>query len=785
MKNLSPRQIEALRLVASGRFIPDFVREDDGWHARWRVPGVDNDWVDEYVRAPNITRLSEDAEDQKHATLHDAWLMALKSRTGLVRWDERECAAFAAELAQWSSSAGEDAAARASIVFEFVAADDRFAVRCDVVHGRRALRALGQSAQVFCPLRALSARPPAPVGRLEVELSRAEAESFLRSGAHDLSEAGYGIAGVELAAEVSAAIDIAQDASSAGEGAMTARLVVRVAGESVSAREIRFLLEQKSTLVFFRDRWIEVDRNILKEALRALEKSDGKKLGKNEALALALGAGALGRMEIAEIRAHGWLRGLVNELKGGAGAPIDLLRAGDLPLPGFTGELRPYQQRAVAWMRFLTGHGFGALLADDMGLGKTIETIAWILCALPRGKPCLVVCPLTLLANWRHEFAHFAPGLAVRVHQGEDRLLSRGFKQMATGADVVLTCYSLLVRDYAVLRETEWSALVLDEAQAIKNHDTKAARCARALGARCRIALTGTPVENSLADIWSIEEFLNPGFLGERKIFVERFVKPVAIDERSRAAGRLRRALEPFVLRRLKSDPEIAVELGEKREIKEYCVLTSRDRREYESALEEYRWGEKRPGDIFALITRLKLVCNGEGKIERLCELLESIFDAGESALVFTQYAKTGARIVEAINGRFGRVFPFLHGALSVAARQRQIAAFNEQGPNCFVLSLRAGGFGLNLTKATHVIHFDRWWNPAVEAQATDRAYRIGQLKTVLVHAFIAEGTLEEHIDEILERKSRVAGSLIQAGEAFLRELSPEEFEKVVALDDV
>ena len=791
MKKLSPRQSEALALVAEGRFFPDLVKEEDGWHARWRVPGVENDWVDEYVRSANVTRLSEDAEDQKHETLHDAWLMALKSLTGLVRWDDAECAAFAAELSEWHGGAEEDAAARAAIIFTFAPEAERFVVRCGVPKGRRGLRALGQSAFVFGPLRGLLSRD----GHLEVELSRAEAESFLRGGARDLAEAGYSVLGVDLAASVSASVDLGASADSraqAPQQPIPAKLVIKVDGQAVSADEIRFLLEQKSTLVFFRDRWIDVDRNILKEALRALEKNEGKDLKTNEAMSFAMGIGAFGRMEIEEVRAHGWLRGLVHELKsnpaanGGILAPV----ASD-GVPGLTAELRPYQARGAAWMKFLTDHGFGALLADDMGLGKTIQTIAWILLSRSPStsnalRPFLIVAPLTLLSNWRHEFAKFAPGLKVYVHQGENRQLSRGFKLMTKDCDVVITSYSLLVRDYSILRETDWEGLVLDEAQAIKNPDTQVARATRSLGARKRVALTGTPIENSVSDVWSLEEYLNPTFLGDRKSFADRFVKPIAVDERTRAAKRLRRALEPFVLRRLKSDPEIVGELGEKREVKEYCSLSPIQRNEYEAVLEEYRTSEKRQGDVFALLTRLKLVCDGAGKLERLCELLESVFEAGESALVFSQYAKVGERIRKALAKRFGRTFPFLHGGLTARQREAEIAAFKDGGnsvPTCFILSLKAGGFGLNLTEATHVIHFDRWWNPAVEAQATDRAHRLGQTKTVFVHSFITEGTLEEHIDEILERKARVAGSLVQSGESFLRELSADEFNQVITLD--
>ncbi len=792
----SPRQLEALRLVAGGRFFPDLVEEEDGWYARWR-PLADAasapdevlaGWVDEFVRASAISRLTENAEDQRHETLHDAWLMALRSRTGLVRWDPAACAAFAAELRVWHGGAEEDAAARRSIRFALDPEGETFHVRCAAPPGRRALRALGQAAFVFPALRNLRRTPD---GRLAVELSRAEAESFLRVGGRDLAAAGYGVDGIDLSASVAASAELSETPDAPPGKPVQAKLVVKVGGEPVTAEEIRFLLEQKSTLVFFRDRWIEVDRNVLREALRALEKCSGRTLTSNEAVAFASGIGAFGRLELEEVRAHGWLRGLVNQLRGArretdCGAEARLLPSADT-VPGLAGGLRAYQRRGVAWMKFLTDHGFGALLADDMGLGKTIQTIAWML--LSRGadgkveRPFLVVAPLTLLGNWRHEFAKFAPGLKVYTHQGAGRQLEKGFVRLTADADVVLTGYSLLVKDHAVLRRTDWAGLVLDEAQAIKNPATQVARAARALGVRRRVALTGTPIENSVADVWSLEEFLNPTFLGDRKSFAERFVKPIAQDERSAAGKRLRHALEPFVLRRLKSDEEIAGELGGKREIKEYCPLSPAQRAAYENALEDFRASERRQGDAFTLVTQLKLVCDGAGKLERLGELLDGIFAAGESALVFTQYAKVGEKIRRFLAKRFGREFPYLHGGLEAKAREAEIARFTgDKTASAFILSLRAGGFGLNLTKATHVVHFDRWWNPAVENQATDRAHRIGQDRTVFVHAFITEGTLEEHVDEILERKARVAGSLVASGESFLRTLAPDEFSRLVAL---
>ena len=767
MRLPSPRQLEALELVAQGRFYPDFVEEGDGWHARWRALGVDNDWVDEYVRSPLVTALSEDAEEQRHETLHDAWAMALRSRTGLVRWDVEECRAFALELAEWHGGAEEDVRSRGEICFSFHSASGGFSVSCGRPKGRRQYRALGQATFVWGGLRGLKAVPGA--SGLSAELSKNEADDFVLRGARALAEAGYSVSGVPEESRVAVSAEVGGEAER--PDAPPVRLRVRVDGEEVTADEIRFLLEQNSPFVFFRDRWIEVDRSILREALRALEKVEKTK---SNPLAFALGVGAIARMEVEEVEVKGALASLVADLRGISSA----VGSGAVAPPGFAGSLRDYQLRGAEWMTRLTSRGFGALLADDMGLGKTIQAIAWMLSAArPPNSPFLVVAPLTLLANWRHELARFAPSLRVYVHQGDARHVGSGFTKAVAGADVVVTSYTLLVREHSGFAEVGWSGIVLDEAQAIKNPDTQAARALRALGVPKRVALTGTPVENSVADIWSLEEFLNPGLFGDRKSFDERFVRPLAEDPRSSQGRKLRRALEPFVLRRTKDDPAIAGEIGEKREVREYCTLAPADRAAYESALSDYRVGERRQGDVFALITRLKLVCDGfdggrvsGGKADRLVDLLGTIFENGESALVFTQYAKVGEALKNLLEKSFGSPVPFLHGGLSAAQRERQIELFNDPSvpTSAFVLSLKAGGFGLNLTKASHVIHYDRWWNPAVEDQATDRAHRIGQEKTVFVHTFVSEGTIEERVEEILARKESLAG-LLKDGEALLR----------------
>ena len=782
---LSPKQIDALRIVSAGMFYPCLVEEDDGWHARWRAVPEDNGWVDEYVRRASMTRLTEDAEDQRHETLHDAWIAALRSVTGLVRWNDAECRDFAAELEEWAGAADEDVEARRSVAFSLVPSDSGFRVECTVPRGRRRLKALGQAAYVWGALRGLR-REAVRTDVLSVSLSRQDAENFTKNGARALVDAGYTVFGIPQLAAISASAEFDGGEEAPGPESRVGRvkLTVRVAGEPVTAEEIRFLLDQGSTLVFFRNRWIEVDKGILKEALRALEKGQEKK---RNLISFALGIGHIGALEVDELKTHGWIRGLVDSLRARGKAP-----SSKIEVPGFNGTLRDYQAEGVAWLRFLTDNGFGALLADDMGLGKTIQAIAWILGERGTGngewgtgRPVLIVAPLTLLSNWKHELSNFAPSLRVYVHHGDMRRAASGFHAECAKADVVLTNYNLLTRECSAFAEIAWGALVLDEAQIAKNPATQIAKAVRALSPSRRIALTGTPVENSPDDIWALEDFLNPGFLGDLKSFRERFTRPMAIDPASSAAKKLRRALEPFVMRRLKSDPRIAAELGEKREIREYCELDSLGRGEYERALADFRATARSQGDALALLTSLKLICDGfradvsdpsggsispeSGKFLRLCDLLEQIFAGGESALVFTQYAKVGAALRTALEKRFGRRFPFLHGALSAAEREREIARFrvgSRANPTAFLLSLKAGGFGLNLTKATHVIHFDRWWNPAVEAQATDRAHRIGQAETVFVHLMITSGTVEDRVDDILSRKESLR-SLLADGVAF------------------
>ena len=750
-RQMSPKQREALELVAAGKFYPDLVKEEDGYYARWQGI-VDNMWVDDWVRECVMTTLTAKTENMTFATVHDAWMAALKSESGKVNWeDAEECEAFMAEIKKWQTGAQSTGL---KIKFD----GQRLTLETKMPKGFLEYRELGRATFLCDGLRRMKREGD----KLTVTMSKEETEMFVEREAEALMQAGYEVEGLSERAQVhvEALVEGVENEKA------KLKLEVKVDGEPVGIEDLRLLIEQHSTLVFFRNRWILVNVNLLKQALRALERVSGVEMNKAQAIAFMTGVGRIGDLDTREIAAKGWVRGLLNDMRqyGKTLAVPDKIE-------GLKVELRDYQKRGVVWMNFMAENGFGALLADDMGLGKTVQAIGWIIGNRKRSEdPVLVVAPVTLMGNWKKEFEKFAPSLKVYLHHGEERFQGDAFRESARQAQVVLTSYSLLVRDYALFAGMKWGGMVVDEAQIIKNSKTQVSTAACKLRPANRIALTGTPIENSVSDLWSIERFLNPGLLGDQKSFTERFVNPIANKVESAQGKKLKRILEPFVLRRLKSDEAIAGELGEKREVKEYCELLPGERIQYESALNSFRFSEKRQGDVLALITELKLICDGEGKLNHLTTLLDQIFAAGESALIFTQYAKVGAVIARRLYETYKKKFSFLHGALSTRARDNEIAKFRDSNEaSAFILSLKAGGFGLNLTKATHVIHFDRWWNPAVENQATDRAHRIGQDKRVLVHTLITTGTIEEHVDEILERKGSLVNLMSFTGEEFFK----------------
>ncbi|GIG66626.1 hypothetical protein Pen01_29210 [Phytomonospora endophytica] len=462
---------------------------------------------------------------------------------------------------------------------------------------------------------------------------------------------------------------------------------------------------------------------------------------------------------------------------------------------------RPYQRHGIAWLGAVAEHRTGAILADDMGLGKTLQTIA-LLAGRSTTRPHLVVCPTSVVGNWAREIARFAPGLRIVRHHGPGRASEA--TAFAPGA-VVITSYSLLLRDLALLSDVDWEVLVLDEAQQIKNHTGQTAKAARAVPARARIALTGTPVENRLAELWSIMDFANPGLLGPHKRFAKRFAEPIELRRDPGATARLRELIAPYLLRRLKS--EVATDLPAKLESTVACTLTREQAKLYRKTVKgalDVGLGDgfERHGRVLALLTALKQICNhpaqflGEtegpltgrsGKLDRVTEMLGEIVDSGDRALVFTQYRKMGELLAGHLSAELDlpRV-PFLHGGVSGTGREAMVDAFQDgSAPPILLVSLKAGGTGLNLTAANHVVHYDRWWNPAVEDQATDRAHRIGQTRRVDVHKLVTGGTLEERVAELLERKRSLADAIVGTGEEWITRLDDAGLRALVELSEV
>jgi superfamily II DNA or RNA helicase len=613
---------------------------------------------------------------------------------------------------------------------------------------------------------------------------------------------------------VSVKIDAKRRSGLGVEAMLEFSVGVSLEGETLSPGEIDALLEAGGGLVPLRGKWVEIDPEKLKQALEHWKRVEkdvrGEGISFFEGMRLLSGAN-LGDQDQGEdeAAAREW-SGLtagpeLDEILRGLRAPEARNEAAP---PGLKAELRPYQRTGYAWLKFAARLGLGACLADDMGLGKTVQVIALLLDLkrdASRGASLLVV-PASLIANWKSELARFAPGLTFAVaHPSET---GPGAREVgpddADGVDLVITTYGMLVRN-AWMRRHRWRLAVLDEAQAVKNSGTKQTRAVKELTAGSRIAMTGTPVENRLSDLWSLFDFLNPGLLGTSRQF-GTFVKRLQ-DDSGASFEPLRELVRPYILRRLKTDRRVISDLPDKTEVKAYCALSKHQAAMYQKAVDdlaeqlESSDGIQRRGIVLAQLMRLKQICNHpaqaagthdyaadrSGKFRRLAELAEEIASRQEKALVFTQFREIADPLAGFLATLFGRPGLVLHGGTGVRQRKEFVERFQrEDGPPFFVLSLKAGGTGLNLTAASHVIHFDRWWNPAVEDQATDRAFRIGQKKNVLVHKFICRGTVEERVDEMIERKRQVAADAVgggDSGEALLTEMDDDTLLKFVTLD--
>jgi SNF2 family DNA or RNA helicase len=575
---------------------------------------------------------------------------------------------------------------------------------------------------------------------------------------------------------------------------------VALGDQKLSLRELEALARLKAPLVRFRGQWVQLNAEEIEAALAFWKKRQQTDGTLRDVVRLALGAGHESTsLPFAGIEAQGWIGDWLQQLQNHAG--FEELA----PPSGFRAQLRPYQQRGYSWLHFLRQWGLGACLADDMGLGKTIQMLALWQRERENGekRPSLLICPTSVVANWAREASRFAPELPVLIHHGGGRLQGKQFAKNAAKHALVLSSYGLLHRDFEVLQGVKWAGVVLDEAQNIKNPYTKQAQAARALEADYKIALTGTPVENNVGDLWSIMEFLNPGLLGRQSEFKRRFFVPIQTGSDPEATKQLQRLTGPFILRRLKTDKAVIADLPDKMEMKVFCSLTKEQASLYAAVVEdaaqglESSDGIQRKGLVLATLMKLKQVCNHpvqmlgdnsridgrSGKLARLSEMLEEVLAVNERALIFTQFRKMGDILQRHLQETFGREVLFLHGGVTKKARDRMVERFQqEKAPPLFILSLKAGGVGLNLTNANHVFHFDRWWNPAVENQATDRAFRIGQTRNVQVHKFVCAGTFEEKIDEMIERKQEIAGRTVGTGEAWLTELSTTQLQELFAL---
>lgn len=591
------------------------------------------------------------------------------------------------------------------------------------------------------------------------------------------------------------------------------RMEVTLEGESLSKAEIKRLLAHSDGLTLIRGKWVEVDHERLHRTLEQFEaierRAAAEGLSFGEAMRLLAGVGIAGDKTAApadidwsQTVAGPWLAETLATLR----HPDWLMRVD--PGQYFQGTLRPYQQSGVQWLYLLTQLKLGACLADDMGLGKTIQVLSLLLVIKNEDmarKPCLLVAPASLLANWAAEISRFAPSLkTVVVHPSAapSEKLNTYSADRCADVDLVITSYGFLTRT-PWLETTSWRFVVLDEAQAIKNPGAKQTKSVKRLKAEMRIALTGTPIENRLGDLWSIFDFINPGLLGSSKEF-SAFVKRLA-DRPHNPYGPLRELVRPYVLRRLKTDKSIIADLPDKTEVKTFCPLSRKQAALYQQAVAELAGhledvdGIKRRGIVLAFLMRLKQICNhpsqwlgdgawneeDSGKLVRLRDIAEVVAARQEKALIFTQFKETTAPLVAFLGSVFGRPGLVLHGETEVKKRKGLVRQFQEdEDVPFFVLSVKAGGTGLNLTAASHVIHFDRWWNPAVENQATDRAFRIGQTKNVLVHKFVCRGTVEEKIDHMIESKKQLAGDFLSGGaDILLTEMKDEELLRLVTLD--
>ncbi|MEC4853543.1 MAG: DEAD/DEAH box helicase, partial [Jaaginema sp. PMC 1079.18] len=672
------------------------------------------------------------------------------------------------------------------------------------------LQGLGLAARLYSPIEnSLNQKQPS-----QCTLNPIEVYEFVRSSAWQLQNSGFGVVlppglatGTEnrLGVKINAKVVRKKGERLGLKSALIYQLELAVGDRTLSKEDFEQLLAQQSPLVQVDGDWLALQPADVRAAQAILEPSDEQsQLVVEDALRFSTGdIKTFAKLPIVSFAATGILKELIANLV--ENKPIELI---DVP-SDFQGELRPYQVRGLSWLSFLERWSLGACLADDMGLGKTAQLIAFLLHLKAEGalnKATLVVCPTSVLSNWEREVKKFAPTLSVMVHHGDKRSKGKAFAKAVKNQDLAITSYSLVFRDLDTLEKIDWEGVVLDEAQNVKNPQAKQAQAVRKLNAGFRIALTGTPIENRLSELWSILDFLNPGFLGNRQFFQRRFAIPIEKYGDRDSLQILRSLVQPFILRRLKTDKAIIQDLPEKQEMNVFCNLSAEQAQLYQQAVDEAlekiekAEGIQRHGLILTLLMKLKQICNHpaqylknnriergdrSGKLLRLQEMLEEVVAEGDRALIFTQFAEWGKLLQPYLAEQLHTEPLFLYGATRRNQRQEMIDRFQNdpEGPQIMILSLKAGGTGLNLTRANHVFHVDRWWNPAVENQATDRAFRIGQKRNVQVHKFVSTGTLEEKINDIIESKKQLAEQTVDAGEQWLTELDTEQLRNLLVLD--
>lgn len=667
--------------------------------------------------------------------------------------------------------------------------------------------------------------------RLKTKLSEEEAWRFLAEGSLLLVEAGLRVIVPtwwqrvrKMRTRLKARVPSSAGSFSASTIGLNQMIQfdwrLAIGDVDLSESEFRQFIEEDRRIVRLHGQWLQLNPDDVKEIRRLMKQVNhgGMTFGEVLEYHMAMERQHIGEdLLVEDIERDNVLR-LEVELSQQLQHWIAMLQhhesipTSDVP-EGLQGTLRKYQVDGFSWLMFLRQFGLGACLADDMGLGKTIQWITYVLKVRelePHAGASMLICPTSLIGNWQRELERFAPGLRVYLHYGANRIRDEQLAEEIRKTDVVITTYTLALMDRELLGSFSWNSLCLDEAQNIKNSYAKRSAAIRKLHARHKIALTGTPMENHLTELWSIFDFVNPGYLGTLAQFRRTYVNRIERGRDTEWMKFVQRLVQPFLLRRLKRDPMIQMDLPEKNESKIYIPLTAEQALVYEQTLQtlfedlERLDPMERRGRVLTALTKLKQVCNHpslvlkdrgfgreasrSGKLTRLLEMLDELHPSGERSLIFTQYAETGRLLQEVLEREMNEAVPFLHGSVPKAERDRMIQKFQDEGlpaserPRIFILSLKAGGTGLNLTAANHVFHYDRWWNPAVENQASDRAYRIGQTRNVQVYKLIALGTLEERIDDMIEQKQMLNEQVIGSGGKWINELSPTELRELFAL---